>query len=1118
VTPLLNLLYDLATLAGPVLFLVLAGVMARSGRRELHVRLWNIICVLLAAMGVGIWLTTRVVSSRAGADFTARLALTAGALALATAVPFSAAFLRLFDRMRWAVAAVTAATALLLILFWSTDLAVQGMERSAYGLNVPVAGPLIPVYFAFATLCAAGLVVLHAHAFWHATGRARLQIGYFLIALLFIGLSAASTLLPTMQRESPAVFLPSLLIVIGPALITYAIIRHQLWDIRTVAHKTALWITASSVIVVPVYWGLRYILELRDVSTSQVALLATLVLLAAFGLHFRVVQPWINHRFSRGTRNPQRVVDAFNREVLNLRGVQELADLLRQTLRSAVYTTRVRLLVLASEAGDSPAGEAPGLALDEELRALFARLNREVDASALEHYQLAPPLEQKLAALLAEQQAEVAVPLVHEGTLLGLVCLGEKQHLRPYTRDDFALLERIRPPATIALSNALLYDRLHEFTVSLERRVEQRTRELSEANKKLLDLDRVKSKFFANITHELRTPLTLILAPLEDLLLKMDDRAAAEDLSIMHRNGLRLLRSINALLDLAKLDAGELRLRLGPVRLNQFAEAAVRSFRPIAARQGITLSFSPVEGDDRIIGDSEKLDLVMGNLLANAVKFTDPGGSVEVRVLDDADWLAISVKDTGIGIATEQLDRIFDRFAQVDSGTTRRYEGAGIGLALVKEITTLHRGSIAVSSRLGEGSEFRVRLPRRLPAPAEDRVEQGAAASAGCGRDEGPGTWAPLEMDAEAWVSIKHDTAAVDGVGAVTVLVVEDNADMRSYLQRRLAEHFRVVTCCNGREALERIAEQAPDLVLADVMMPEVSGVELCQRLKEDRTTSGIPVILITAHRDMDRTLEGFRSGADDYLTKPFNFQELLARIQVQLRLADMARQLARQQKGEVLNLVAAGLAHEVRNPVNAILNAAGPLADLLQLPPTDETRAGAAELLEAIRESAQRIDLLVGDVLGVSRPHPEETASWSVAEALESTLRLLRCKHCQPISVHRTFAHQAAVFGRTSQLNQVLLNLLDNAVRAAGPGGTVWVTTDQSNGTFRLRVRDNGPGVSLALRERIFDPLFTTSAAKGSTGLGLYITRRIVTEHGGRVEVRSPAEGGAEFIVELPL
>jgi signal transduction histidine kinase len=438
-------------------------------------------------------------------------------------------------------------------------------------------------------------------------------------------------------------------------------------------------------------------------------------------------------------------------------------------------------------------------------------------------------------------------------------------------------------------------------------------------------------------------------------------------------------------------------------------------------------------------------------------------------------------------------------------------------------MVALHGGEIEVASCEGEGSEFRIRLhregagiPRQLLDRREVDVPTGLTRRA---VDRDPVAWVPFDLEGDAWVSVEKGTGEYSAVAepesSARVMIVEDNADMRAYLQRRLARKYALEVCSSGKEALRRIAERPPDLVLSDVMMPELSGYDLCRAVKAKPETASVPVILITARKGPDRTLEGYRAGADDYLTKPFNIHELLARVKVQLRLQDLGRQLARREKGAVMNLVAAGLAHEVRNPVNAILNAVRPLVDPELDPPTEE---GRRELLEAVLDSAQRIDRLCEDLLGVSRPHLDEHADWDVGHALDSALRLINHKRQTEVSVERRLKHREPVFGRTSQLNQVLVNLLDNAVRAAGEAGQVQVITEQRNGTFRLRVQDSGPGLPSGSEERIFDPLFSTYAREGSTGLGLHICRRIVEEHRGSISAHNLPQGGAELTVELPL
>ena len=996
----------------------------------------------------------------------------------------------------------------------------------------------MPVYGLFTVTNAFAPVVLFGLRFRKSSGRERQQLGYMLAALAVIAVAATSTLLHSSATHLLLALLPSLLMILAPSLITYAIIRHQLWDIRTVIHRTGLWIAASLLVVVPVHFLLSVATTSLVTGGSRVAWLVSLGLLGVFALYFRLLQPWLDDRFARRKHDAAKVADRFSREVVNLKGFGELALLVEQPVRSSMYAKTARMCalgqvpdgsVLPGETADNPCA-----ALSSRARAWLCQYDDVLDVTELPDLRhVDESVRDELRRRLGGEHVEVLVPLVHEGQLIGAVTLSEKQSLRAYTREDFRLLTRIRPAATVALANAQLYDRLHDLTGSLEQRVAERTEQLQLVNDKLRDADEQRSKFFANISHELRTPLTLILGPLEELLHKLQHGAeltgAREDVQVMYRNGLRLQRQIDALLDLAKHDAGQLRLRPTEIRLGELLESCVRAFGPFARLKHIDLQLEPIpsSADDRFLGDGEKLTLVMSNLLGNALKFTPEHGRVVVSSELTEHQVCLSVADSGIGISAADQQRIFERFAQVDGGPTRRQEGVGIGLSLVKELVELHQGRVGVRSEEGKGAEFRVELPRAVD-PAPERVERRQidlpTRLTRRAEDRDPLAWVPRPVQADAWFGAFESRPQSEPPPAPRgpshrLVVAEDNADMRAYLGRRLGELFEVTLCVDGEHALEICRARPPDLLLADVMMPRLSGLDLCRQLKDDPTTRSVPVVLLTARKGVELTLEGFDVGADDYVTKPFSFRELLARINVQLRVVDLGRALARHEKGEVLSLVAAGLAHEVRNPVNAILNAVRPLLDL-SLAPTvaPEDREAYEELLRAIFESAERIDLLCSDLLGVARPHQDELSSWKIGEALDSALRLLKHKNPEGnAEVVRRIEHTRPVFVRAAQLNQVLMNLLDNAMRASGPRGTVTVSTEDADGMLLLRVRDTGRGIAPGLGDRIFDPLFTTHAKEGGKGLGLYVTRRIVEAHGGSVSARTARHGGAEFLVALP-
>lgn len=413
--------------------------------------------------------------------------------------------------------------------------------------------------------------------------------------------------------------------------------------------------------------------------------------------------------------------------------------------------------------------------------------------------------------------------------------------------------------------------------VSEKRRTEEALRTVAAQADRLRVLDASKSRFFANMSHEFRTPLTLILGPVKQVLEQPGlPETAKSSLGLVLRNGHRLLHLINQLLDLARLDAGALTLHPGRQDLVAFSQQCVGLFESLARLRKIELQF---QADQEVLEtwfDEEKLERVLLNLLSNALKFTSEGGSVVVRVEQRGDGSAVlSVADTGIGIPEEHLGHIFDRFYQVDTGPTRQREGSGIGLALAYELVELHGGVLSAESRPGEGSRFEVWLPP-VPVDRDGEPELGpperVRASSGDGLN--------------AYLSLTESPSVVDMVRTTPtsttsplVLVVEDNADLRTYIRSHLAPSYAVIEAANGADALESALGQVPDLVLSDVMMPVMDGYTLCRRLREDPRTSHIPVVLLTARDDTPSRIDGLESGADDYLAKPFEPEELRVRV-----------------------------------------------------------------------------------------------------------------------------------------------------------------------------------------------------------------------------------------------
>lgn len=408
---------------------------------------------------------------------------------------------------------------------------------------------------------------------------------------------------------------------------------------------------------------------------------------------------------------------------------------------------------------------------------------------------------------------------------------------------------------------------------------------LEEERKKaeaLAEVDRAKTAFFTNISHEFRTPLTLMLGSLEGLLngqkakLEKEEAAAVE---AAHRNATRLLRLVNNLLDFSRLEAGRIKAVHQLTGIGAFTADLAAAFRSAIEAAGLQFRVLCEDVAQPVYVDREMWEKIVLNLLSNAFKYTLKGG-ITISLAAQGDDVILKVTDTGVGIPAAELPKMFQRFHRVQNATGRTFEGTGIGLSLVKELVGLHGGEITVRSEVDRGTEFTVIIPAgKARLNEEQETEDDAAAY--------ENTAAPfLEEAASLARQPSADAERPVKEASPTVMVVDDNADMRRYMTNLLQERFNVATASNGAEALQKIEAHRPALVVSDIMMPVVDGVELLKTIKQTPQTAALPVILVSARAGEEARIEGFETGADDYLVKPFSAKELLARVSSQISLA----------------------------------------------------------------------------------------------------------------------------------------------------------------------------------------------------------------------------------------
>ncbi|MBI3597304.1 MAG: response regulator [Nitrospirae bacterium] len=879
--------------------------------------------------------------------------------------------------------------------------------------------------------------------------------------------------------------------------------------------------------------------------------------------YLRIVQPRIDHLFQRRKHDLQKILQDFIHEIAALKGLNELVNKLQTTIASVLYPEHTSIILFDVKSEGLKPFHVSGLpetfSADRHNSFLkwLERTNELAELDLIEADPRYSAVKENAKQYFNDVQGKLVVPLTHDRKLLGVINLGQKKNLKPYTGLDLDFLSHLKVEASIAFSNSLLYDdvskmslELKQWATELEHKVEERTKELAESKQevekaytKLKELDAIKTQFFSNISHELRTPLTLVLAPLESMMkgeMGVLPTAQQGHMEIMYQNSLRLLKMINNLLDLAKIDAGKMTLVLDQVNLPEFIKGIVASVSPLAEKKQIRLSFKDGDHLPEVVCDREKIERVLLNLIFNSLKFTEPGGAVTVQcgkvhskeTDGQGDRVMVSVSDTGIGFPKEYSTRIFERFSQVDASASRKHEGTGIGLALAKELVELHNGRIWADSEPGKGTVMTVTLPMDLKVSELEGTAEDRRAARRRARERREGE----RRQEEDWTRALHTAAEYSAADVLkeavvvqvpatvpstppehTILLIEDNADMRSFIVFQLQDEFELIQARDGIEGVGLATQHHPDLIISDVMMPGKDGYQVCREIKTDPHTKHIPVILLTAKAELSEKISGLEYGADDYLTKPFNAQELKAKIRslIQLRrlereiqhrseelertlkmLQETQTQLVHSEKMAALGLLVAGIAHEVNNPVSF---AKGSLSNLRRYLGLDRTEG------------------IVTDLKTFARKDEQHTKRVDIQDGLEATIKLIQHEMMSRITVHRDYGIREGVEIIPGQINQVFMNLLQNAIHAIPEKGDIWIRTWEDGDRVHIAVRDSGKGIRKEHLGRIFEPFFTTKEVGQGTGLGLSVSYRIIENHGGKITVSSEEGKGAEFVITLP-
>lgn len=621
----------------------------------------------------------------------------------------------------------------------------------------------------------------------------------------------------------------------------------------------------------------------------------------------------------------------------------------------------------------------------------------------------------------------------------------------------------------------------------------------------VLDIDRAKQALHAAMAHELRTPLTLLLNPAEDLLARDLDDDLRQPVELIHRNALRLQKLVDDLHDVSRLETGTGRLVFSPTPLGDLTQEITNAFRSVFERAQLQLELHNGSLEERAYVDPRAWQTIVLQLVLNAFKHTFEG-AVRVTLRRDGDSARLDVQDTGVGLSAGDAANVFERFYRVPTQRARSYDGAGLGLTVARELVTRHHGTIGVVSEPGRGSTFTVTIPlghAHLPA---DRVQhEESARRTVC--------TASFVAEAASWLTTEHHTAPDDG-HRPRIVVADSSADMRAYLVQLLQYEYIVDIASDGKQALELARTNSPDLVLTDVVLPEIDGAALVRELRANAATSSIPVVMLSTRTGEDVRIDALQAGANDYVVLPFSGRELRARLRTQFELAT-----ARARAGDVRANVRAKddflslFGHELRNPLSALFTTLQVLA-----------RVHPGPDVALMDRSVRHLTRLVDDLLDVSRLNRGKIAlhrtrielASIVDDAMRQVEKLLEDRNTRVfVRVPRTGLELDC---DPARIAQVLGNVLDNASKFSGSGSHVSVEASQVDDRARIVIRDQGAGIEPARLAHVFEPFQERNGGIEGLGLGLAIARNLIELHGGHIELNSIVGQGTECVIELPV
>lgn len=656
----------------------------------------------------------------------------------------------------------------------------------------------------------------------------------------------------------------------------------------------------------------------------------------------------------------------------------------------------------------------------------------------------------------------------------------------------------------------------------VEAQVQDRTRDLALALDQLRSLDKMKERFFANISHDFKTPIAVALGTLEEMKNKIS-AISLRDFLPAERSLSQLLRMVGDILDVVKAESGTLRIDWKRAKPAELLAEWADSYRILCDKKGLTLKLE-IDGFEGLVVpmDVPKVHRAVENVVSNAIKFTeaDPrrANVVEIRLRCDDARVYVDVSDSGMGIPAADRDKVFDRYYQSSNVSLKNYGGSGIGLSFVKEVLESMNGDVTLAESAYGGSRFTLSLPL-----SQDVEITGEYLSSNAKEVQ-----ATLRGSLD--VAYPAERPKKEENGRARVLFAEDNPEVAHVIHQALSDDYNLHFASNGARALDRAKEEPFDCVLTDVIMPVMRGDELVPKLRVEALDRNVPIIVLSSQGDEDTVTELLKNGANDFVVKPFRREILRARVHAQIMAHRTSRWIAQNEKVIELGFLAGGMAHQIRNGLHNLKNqvhyqeklAESLLTDATNLP--EEQQQKLRKNLDRSKDAAKRaLDRIEGltDSVRTYSTGSQQAAEIKVRDSIDLALAL----HEERIRQNGVLVEKRGVDGLAflgyASFHEVLVNLIGNAIDACPAGGTGRIElTGREDGAFiELRIRDNGSGIEAASLSRLFAPFFTTKPPEQGTGLGLYVARDVIEgQHKGALTVESQGAGlGATFTIRVP-